>query len=132
MQQLSLNFEGGLTSRFHTLREVVQSAVLASKLGVTGMAAKMDMGHSELSRRLDAGAVDNRPLRVDDLVAIVEITKDHRPIYWLIERFLQSPEMKRAIALDQLAELLPHLTDLAREAGITSQPAAESTRRARR
>lgn len=116
-QQLSLNFEGGLTARFRSLREVVQSAVLTSNLGVTGVAGKMDMGHSELSRRLDAGAADNRPLRVDDLVAIIEHTGDHRPIYWLIERFLQSPEVKRAIAIDQLAELMPHIAELVRQAG---------------
>lgn len=120
MQQLSLNFEGGLTTRYRSLREVVHAAVLASPLGLTGIAAKMDMGHSELSRRLEAGASDNRPLRVDDMVRIVEITKDHRPIYWLVEQFLQSPDVKRSIALDQLNELLPQLAELARQAGLAT------------
>ncbi len=129
MQQLSLNFEGGLTTRFRTLHEVVQSAVLASKLGVTGVAAKLDMGHSELSRRLDAGAADNRPLRVDDLVAIIEHTGDHRPIYWLVERFLQSPEIKRALAIDQLAELMPHIAELVQLAGATADASARRGRR---
>ncbi len=121
-QQLSLNFEGGLTARFRSLREVVQSAVLTSNLGVTGVAGKMDMGHSELSRRLDAGAADNRPLRVDDLVAIIEHTGDHRPIYWLVERFLQSPEIKRTMAIDQLAGLMPQIAELVRQAGATPPP----------
>ena len=121
-QQLSLNFEGGLTARFRSLREVVQSAVLTSSLGVTGVAGKMDMGHSELSRRLDAGAADNRPLRVDDLVAIIEHTGDHRPIYWLIERFLQSPEIKRTMAIDQLADLMPQIAELVRQAGAAPSP----------
>jgi hypothetical protein len=121
-QQLSLNFEGGLTARFRSLREVVQSAVLTSNLGVTGVAGKMDMGHSELSRRLDAGAADNRPLRVDDLVAIIEHTGDHRPIYWLVEHFLQSPEIKRTMAIDQLAGLMPQIAELVRQAGATPPP----------
>jgi len=121
-QQLSLNFEGGLTARFRSLREVVQSAVLTSSLGVTGVAGKMDMGHSELSRRLDAGAADNRPLRVDDLVDIIEHTGDHRPIYWLIERFLQSPEIKRTMAIDQLADLMPQIAELVRQAGAAPSP----------
>ena len=128
MQQLSLNFEGGLTTRYQTLREVVHAAVLASPLGVVGIAGKLDMGHSELSRRLEASAADNRPLRVDDMVRIVEITKDLRPIYWLVERFLQTPEMKQAVALDQLAAILPHVVALAQQAGL-SAPAPTRGRR---
>lgn len=129
MQQLSLNFEGGLTTRYRSLREVVHAAVLASPLGLTGIAAKMDMGHSELSRRLEAGASDNRPLRVDDMVRIVEITKDHRPIYWLVEQFLQSPDVKRAMAIDKLAELMPHIAELVQQAGASSDASARRGRR---
>lgn len=121
---MSLAFEPGLTSRFSHLEDCVQHAVLTHRLGVDGVAAKMDMAPSELSRRLNAhlpakeGDVSNRPLRVGDVVKIIAITGDHSPIHWLLEKFLSDPEAQRSAAINQLAMMAPVFLELAEQAGL--------------
>ena len=88
------------------------------------MAGAIDMGPSELSRRLNAhleakaGDSNNRPLRVADMVGAMRKTKDYRPIYWLIEEFLQDPEARREIAMQQIPLAVAVLTALAEQAGV--------------
>jgi hypothetical protein len=121
---MSLNFEPGLTAQFRSLEDVCSNAVYRSRLGVDGVARELDMGASELTRRLSAhvqskeGDVSNRPLRVADLVEIVKATGDHRPVYWLIESFLQDADAKRNQALEALASMAPAFLQLMSEAGI--------------
>lgn len=43
---------------------------------------------------------------------IIESTKDVRPIYWLVEKFIQSPDAQRTQAIAQLAELMPTIQGL--------------------
>lgn len=122
--QLSLSFEPGLTARFATIEDCVAHVVHTCRLGVDGVAAKLDMAPSELSRRLNAhtaakeGDVSNRPLRVDDVIRIVEATNDDRPLYWWIEKRLRDPEATRAAAIQQLAVTLPMVQALVEQAGI--------------
>lgn len=123
--QLSLAFEPGLTARFRELEDVVAASVHASRLGVDGVAPRLNMAPSDLSKRLNAhlaakeGDPSNRPLRVCDMTAIVEATGDFRPVYWLVERFLRDPEAQRTAAIQQLAALAPMLVTLAEQAGIS-------------
>lgn len=109
MTQLSLSFEPGLTTRFKTLHECIAASVLMSRAGVSGVAAKIDMGHSELSKRINSEASDPRPLRIEDMVRIMEATGDYQPIYWLIERFLQDDD---AADLELRAKIKAFLPDL--------------------
>lgn len=123
--QLALQFEPGLTARHRTLEECLSAVVHNSRIGLEGVAAKLDMSPSELSRRLNAhvaskeGDASNRPLRVQDLIGIVEATGDFRPIYWLAEKFLRDPESQRTAALQQLAMLTPLFTELMSQAGVS-------------
>lgn len=123
-RQLALNFEPGLTARFKTLEDCIAHTVHNCRAGVDGTAKDMDMGASELSRRLNAhleakaGDVSNRPLRVGDMVEAMRSTKDYRPIYWQIEAFLQDPEAMRELALQQIPHAVEVLTALASQAGI--------------
>lgn len=123
-QQLSLNFEPGLTNRHRSLEDCIAHTVHNSREGVDGIASAIDMGGSELSRRLNAhldamaGEANNRPLRARDFVAIMRATKDYRPIYWLIEEFLQDPNARRDFALSQLPAAVELLTALAEQAGV--------------
>lgn len=122
--QLALQFEPGLTARHRTLEDCLSAVVHNARAGMEGVAAKLDMSPSELSRRLNAhvaakeGDASNRPLRVADLIGIVEATGDYRPIYWLAEKFLRDPETQRTAAIQQLAVLAPALIELAAQAGI--------------
>lgn len=122
--QLALSFEPGLTARFRTLEDLLQHVVLTHRLGVDGVAAKLDMAPSELSRRLNAHLTakdenpSNRPLRVADFVGIVNVTEDHRPLFWLAEKFLSDPEAQRTAAIQQIGMLAPLFIALAEQAGL--------------
>jgi hypothetical protein len=123
-RQLSLNFEPGLTAKHRQLEDCIAHTVHNSRQGVDGVALALDMGASELSRRLNAhldakaGDANNRPLRVADMVAAMRATGDYRPIYWLVEEFLQDPEAVRQMAMQQIPAVVELLTALAAQAGV--------------
>ena len=127
--QLSLSFEPGLTSRYREIEDAINACVISSRLGTDGIAPALNMAPSELSKRLHAhmaakeGDPSNRPLRVSDMVRIIEVTGDYRPIYWLAEKFLRDPEAQRTAAIQQLGMLAPMLLALAEQAGIPTKPA---------
>lgn len=117
--QLTLDFTGGLTTRFRSLKQACAHAVYHSRVGLTGVAIALDMSPSELSKRLaEDESPDNRPLRDRDIVGIIAETSDRTPVYWLIERFLSDPKAKQAAALAELAAMAPVLTALAEQAGV--------------
>lgn len=111
--QLSLVFEPGLTAQYRELEDCVAAVVHGYRGGVDAIAPACDMSPSELSRRLNAhllakeGDASNRPLRTVDLVKIIRKSNDYRPIFWLIEAFLQDPESQRTSAIHQLSTLMP-------------------------
>lgn len=121
-RQLSLSFEPGLTARHRSLEDCCAAVVHNSRAGVEGVAAHCDMAPSELSRRLNAhvhgkeGESNNRPLRVSDLIGIMEATQDFRPIYWLAEKFIRDPETTRTAAIQQLAQIMPIVQSLIEQA----------------
>lgn len=112
------DFQPGLTAQFPRLEDVFVAVVYSHRLGLNGVAAALDQSPSEMSRRLNRESDDHRPLRVQDMVAILQATSDFRPIYWLIEKFMESPEARRVRASDQLVSLLPALVELAAQAGL--------------
>ena len=118
VNQLTLDFTPGLTAQYRSLREVTAATVYASRKGVAGVAADIDMAPTDLTKRLNLDGSEPRPLRVDDFEGILASTNDYRPIYWLIERFLRDPDVVKQQAVSQLATLLPQLTELVRQAGI--------------
>lgn len=128
MRQMSLSFEPGLTARFRSLREVTAHSVYSSRRGLSAVAADLDMSPSELTKRLNAGSAEPRPMRVDDLEAILGSTGDMSPVYWLIEKFLRDPDAVRQQATAQIAALLPALIELAKDAGVGNVTALQARR----
>lgn len=116
-----LDFQTGLTAQFPRLEDVLTAVVYGSRIGLNGVAARLDQSPSELSRRLNRESDDHRPARVQDMVGIIEATGDLRPIYWMIEKFMESPEARMARATDQLASILPMVAELAAQAGISTK-----------
>src|SRR5574340_535080 len=115
--QTSFDFTPGLTTQFPRLRDVLCAAVYGSRAGLKGVAADLDVSPSELSRMLNREQDDPRKLDVEDAVSIVASTGDTRPVQWLIERFLHDPAQQRAMAAAQLAQILPAIVELAKQAG---------------
>lgn len=116
MQQLALSFEPGLTAHFPQIEDVLVAAVYGSRKGLNGTAADLDLSPSDLSKRLSRES-EQRPVRCSDLVGIIQSTGDHRPIYWLIEKFLRDPEATRNQAISQLAQLMPMIQALVEQSG---------------
>jgi len=116
--QLSLDFEPGLTARYPDWHAVLTHAVYASRKGLNGVAADLDVSPTDLTKRL--AHHEERPLRADQAVAIIESTGDMTPIYWLIERFLRDPETQRTQAIQQIAQVMPVLMQLIEQAGVAT------------
>lgn len=120
--QLTLELKPGLTQQYRTLREVLTAAVYQYRGGIGGVAQAIDMSPSDLGRRLNRGDGDPmRNLDIDLVEPIVAATGDHRPIYWLIEKFLPSDDQKRKAAVDQLSNLMPQLAALLADAGVPAK-----------
>lgn len=105
MQQYTLDFQAGLTERFPRWRDTLVHAVYSSRLGLNGVAGKLDLSPSDLSKRLSE-TEEPRPLRDTDILGIIEATGDYTPVYWLLERFLKDPEARRLEALARLPGLM--------------------------
>lgn len=116
MRQVEINFEAGLTHQFPEFRDVVKASVYSCGRAFKLVAADLDMTSSELSRKLADNPSDpvNFPLHL--LPALIRATNDKRPVYWLVEQFLEDQEVKRSRAVDQLANLMPQLQALLTEA----------------
>lgn len=124
-RQLTLDFEPGLTARYPDWHAVLTHAVYASRKGLNGVAADLDVSPTDLTKRLSKD--EQRPLRAEQAVGIIESTGDLTPIYWLIERFLRDPETQRTAAIQQLAVVMPMVQALLEQAGVT--PTGKGTRR---
>jgi hypothetical protein len=109
IQQIEIDFEAGLLALFPAFRDVVRAAVYGCGRPFKHIAGELEMTPSKLSRMLADNPNDPIHFPVDLLPELIEATGDKRPIYWLIERFLEDPDAKRRRALDHVAELMPRL-----------------------
>jgi hypothetical protein len=116
-RQLSLVFEPGLAARYQSLRDVVAHGVY--ERGLSAVAGKVDMAPSKLSEKLAGGNDRPRDLGIEEFERYLEKTRDVRPIYYLIERFLEDPGVQQAEAMAQLSELVRLLPALMSAAGVT-------------
>jgi hypothetical protein len=118
--QLTLQLQPGLTQQHKTLRECIAAVVYQQGIGT--VAPAVDMSPSELGRRLNHAKDDpQRNLDVDDLVALIAATGDHRPILWLVERFIPDDATKRRAAVDQLSTLMPQIAALLEAADVSAK-----------
>ncbi len=116
-RQYTFDFEPGLTERFKTWDSVLAAAVYGSRKGLNSVAADLDMSPSELTRRLNPDSDDARPLRTKDAIGIIRSTGDLRPVYWMLETFVNDPETMRHEALSRLPALLEAVQKTLEQAG---------------
>lgn len=111
MRQLSIMFAPGASQRSRSLREHIATQVYAGA-GITTTAGRLDMSPSKLTEKLAGGDSSGKPrgLTVDELEAYIAITGDKSPIYYLVEKYLQDPEVAQQEAM---AKLLQHVESLA-------------------
>lgn len=116
-QQLTLDFTPGLTERHESMIDCVRECALTHKNPLKTIAADMDLSPTELSRKLSCNPDDPRRFTLMDLEKFIAATGDTRPIYWLIEKYLQDDEAKQKQALAALASVLPEMLALIKQAG---------------
>lgn len=120
MRQFEINFEAGLVEQFPEFRDVIKASVYSCGRAFKAVAADLDMSVSELSRKLAENPNDPVHFPLHRLPDLVRATGDKRPIYWLIEHFLEDPAHRRQHALSKIEALLPELQALVKSA--TEQP----------
>ena len=109
MKQVEINFEAGLTEQFPTFDDCLRASVYGCGRAIKAIAADLDMSQSELSRKLADNPNDPVHFPADRLDELIAATKDYRPIYWLIEKFIEDAEVKRRRNIDEMAALIPKL-----------------------
>lgn len=112
MRQVEINFEAGLTDQFPEFRDVVRASVYSCGRAFKSVAADLDMTSSELSRKLADNPNDPVHFPLQLLPALIRATGDKRPIYWLIESFLEDDDTKHRRITTELADMLPKLQSL--------------------
>lgn len=110
--QMTLDFEPGLSEKHPHLLDCIRSAAYTHRNPLKTIAADMDVSQSDLSRKLAGNPEDPRRFSVDDFERFLIATGDVTPIYWLIERFLQNEKLKHDRALQELAKQMPQLLAL--------------------
>lgn len=103
--QLTLNFEPGYTGSYATCREFIGYLVHQQGRPQKAIAADMDYSPSDLSRKLAQNPDDSRRFTLDDLERFLSTTGDMRPVYYLIEKYLQSSESELEVLRARVAEL---------------------------
>lgn len=119
MQQFTLDFDPGLTERFPRWRDTFIHAVYSGRGGLNSAAGACDVSPTDLTKRL-SGEYDDRPLRIEDIEAILAEKKDFTPIFWLIERFLKDPNARQQEAIARLPGLVKLIEVTLAQAGSKS------------
>jgi len=99
--QLTLDFSPGISGCYGSCREFVAARVHQLGRPQKAIAADMDMGASQLSRKLAQAPGDSARFTLDDLELYMEQTGDTDPILYLADRYLRRAdpdELRRRIA----------------------------------
>jgi hypothetical protein len=99
MQQITINFDAGLTESYSSCREFVGARI--HQLGVEQkkphktIAADMDLSPSKLTRKI--AQADTSRFTLDDFEKYIEVTGDKKPVLYLVEKYLTSPDEEALI-----------------------------------
>ena len=106
-QQLKIDFTPGLTQQFPEFIDLIAAVVYGARGGIKSVAADLDLSPGQLSRMLSRDTGDRRYFPAELVPALVESTQDKRPVYWMVEKFLEDEDAKRRRAVDELTQMLP-------------------------
>lgn len=114
MEQMTINFEGGLRARYPTICDVMRASLALSKRSQKAIAADMDMSPSELSRRVNADLNDNdtRVFNVADLDKFIKAVGNTLVIEWQIEGHMVSADDRDKRLLREFARRAPEILEL--------------------
>ena len=108
--QLTFNFEPSLPERFKSLRAYIAFRVQEQRLNAAGLAGKMDLSPSVLSRKLNQPDGDNQRLNVDDLEAYIHATGDASSVIeYLAAKYMDNDVARKERVLSKVEHMLPDL-----------------------
>lgn len=107
MQQITINFDAGVTESYHSCREYIAARVHQLGRPQKAIAADMDYSPSDLSRKLAQNPDDSRRFTLDDLEKYIVVTGDKKPVLYLVEKYLSAPDEEAL--LRQIEELQARL-----------------------
>ena len=113
-EQMTLNFDAGLSERYASLKDCVATGVY--QRGLKRVAIDLDMAPSNLSVQLSEN--EARHFSIDHLEAYLAKTGDMTPIYYLAEKFLSDKSAKKDAALADALAALKALQPLLNRAGL--------------
>lgn len=116
--QIELDYEGSLLDQFPVWRDVVVASVYSCGRPFKQIAADLDMSVSELSRKLNHNPDDKVEFPLPRLDELLHATGDIRPVFWLIEKFVQDGTVRKKQAMNELLKMLPHIHDLVKQASV--------------
>lgn len=113
-----IDFAPGITERFPSLRDVCKHAVENCNKQQKYIALDLGLTPSALTNalKLRRGDAEDRNFDIDLLPALIESTENPNPIFWLIEKCMQSPAERLATATEEMSQLLPKIVKLLAEA----------------
>ena len=100
--------------KLHKKRECIANGIY--QRGLSTVAIDLNESPGNLGNQLSDDS--QRKFGVDQLETYIEKSKDHTPIYYLIDRFLADKTHKQDAALAQLAPMLQQLAPLMKQAGL--------------
>lgn len=111
--QLTLDFEPGLTERHRNLRDCIGAGIY--RRGLSTCAIDLNESPGNLSNQLSDES--QRKFGVDDMEKYLEKSKDFTPIFYLVEKFLSKDEKARQADAKKLA-VLEQVQALLKSAGM--------------
>ena len=117
--QLTLEFEPGITERYSNLRECVTACVYAR--GLKRVAVDLDKAPGNLSREL--GGDSDRHFSVEALERFIQTQGDLTPIYYLIARYMGDQAQAEAATMRRLEDLLAEVKATVSQVQQTKKPA---------
>lgn len=110
-QQITLNFDASPVDSYVSCREYIAALTHQQGRPQKAIAADMDYSPSDLSRKLSQSPDDSRRFTLDDLEKWVQVNKDCRPLYFLIQKYAVGGKSK-----EQLQEELERIEQLLKDA----------------
>ena len=106
--QLTLEFEPGITERYSNLRECVTACVYAR--GLKRVAVDLDKAPGNLSREL--GGDSDRHFSIEALERYIQTQGDMTPILYLIARYMGDQAQAEAATMRRLDDLMSQVTSV--------------------
>lgn len=105
MEQITLNYEAGITDAWSSCREFVAYRVHHQGIKQASIAAAMDYSPSDLTRKLAQSPNDCRRFTLDDLELFMEVNDDTSPVLYLVEKYLVNDKSRIEKLEAELARL---------------------------